>query len=91
MIRHEKHLLPPHEHKVGVVEHVVIKRVQVESFGVLKEAEEFSPVLPIHFFVGVPLSRKKGKFPTNNLAHEACRQGTELLRQPVNLIENGRM
>ena len=57
MIRHEKHLLPSHEHKVGVVEYVVIESVQVESFGVLKEAEEFSPVLPIHFLVGVPLPR----------------------------------
>ena len=80
VIGHEEHFLPSHEHKVGVVEHVVVERVQVESLGVLEEAEEFAPMLPIHFFVGVPFSRQKREFVADDFSHETRRQRTELFR-----------
>jgi len=80
VIGYEEHLFPSHEHKVGVVEHVVVERVQVESFGVLKEAEEFAPMLSIHLFVGVPFPCQKWKLVADDFSHETRRQRTELFR-----------
>ena len=85
VVGHEEHLLPPHEHKVRVVERVVIETVQIESLGVLEEAEELAPVLPIHLLVRVPLASQEREFAAYNFPHETRRQRTELLRQTVNL------
>ena len=81
----EKHFLPPHEHKVGAVKHVVIESVQIKRLRVLKEAEKFSPMLSVHFLVGVPFTSQKGKFVADDFAHETGRKRAEFFRQTVNL------
>ena len=85
VIGHEKHFLPSHKHKVGVIQHVVVESVQIESLGVLKEAEKLSPMLPIHLFVGVPFPCQKRKLVANDFPHETRRQCAEFFRQPVYL------
>lgn len=42
MIRHQEVFLPPHEHKVGALQRLVVKRVRVKSLGVLAERLELA-------------------------------------------------